>query len=60
LHVLHAPPRLDEALVSGSAANGCLASIFTDEQQPLAIEPTSFSRENGDESGGGYGHRRQL
>ena len=54
---LHAPSiSLAEALVSGSEENGCLASIFNDEQKPLAIEPTDFSL--GGKSGNG--RRRQL
>ena len=38
------PPSLAESLVSGSCANALLASIFVDEQAPLAIEPTLFTK----------------
>ena len=59
---LRSPPTLDEALVSGSEANKCLASIFNEHQKPLAIEPTQFchSGKSADGYGDGYGRRRQL
>ena len=51
----HFDTTLDEALVSGTEANAKLASIFTDMQAPLDIEPTLFSA-----GIPGGGHRRQM
>ena len=49
------PPKLEQMLVGGSAANALLAMMFTSEQAPHQVIPLNFSAIQPSEGGG---HRR--